>query len=172
MSYHLFNRPGSGGFVVEAALTLAEADFELTELASKAGTPLPESFRENQSLGAIADPYLAGRQYHDGILGHAYPFGRLFSGEEPRPRPRHVGTCRFSALDRFRKRQSLRVRGPAGLPLPVYRRRGRVQSHSHGGDPADGRSAARYRRQYQRPIPAWQYNEFGRYLHRHVLHLA
>ena len=53
MSYHLFNRPGSGGFVVEAALTLAEADFELTELASKAGTPLPESFRETNPWGQL-----------------------------------------------------------------------------------------------------------------------
>ncbi len=47
MSYRLYNRPGSGGFVVEAALALAEAEFELVELDSKAGTPLPESFREH-----------------------------------------------------------------------------------------------------------------------------
>ena len=53
MSYHLFNRPGSGGFVVESTLTLAEADFEPTELDSKAGTPLPESFRETNSLGQL-----------------------------------------------------------------------------------------------------------------------
>ncbi len=47
MSYRLYNRPGSGGFVVEAALALADADFDLVELDSKAGTPLPESFREH-----------------------------------------------------------------------------------------------------------------------------
>ena len=46
MSYRLYNRPGSGGFVVEAALKLAEAPFELVELESKPGTPLAESFRE------------------------------------------------------------------------------------------------------------------------------
>ncbi len=46
MSYTLYNRPGSGGFVVEAALTLADVPFELIELDSKAGTPLPTSFRE------------------------------------------------------------------------------------------------------------------------------
>ena len=46
MSYLLYNRPGSGGFVVEAALKLAEAPFELVELESKPGTPLAESFRE------------------------------------------------------------------------------------------------------------------------------
>ena len=45
MSYLLYNRPGSGGFVVEAALTLAGADFELQEFESRPGTPLPESFR-------------------------------------------------------------------------------------------------------------------------------
>ena len=46
MTYHLYNRLGSGGFVVEVALRLAEASFDLTELDSKTGTPLPESFRE------------------------------------------------------------------------------------------------------------------------------
>ena len=45
MTYHLYNRVGSGGFVVEAALALAETPFDLTELDSKPGTPLPESFR-------------------------------------------------------------------------------------------------------------------------------
>ena len=53
MSYHLYNRLGSGGFVVEAALTLAKVDFELTELDSKVGTPLPESFRETNPWGQV-----------------------------------------------------------------------------------------------------------------------
>lgn len=53
MSYTLYNRPGSGGFVVEAALTLAEAPFELVELDSKAGTPLPESFRATNPWGQL-----------------------------------------------------------------------------------------------------------------------
>ena len=44
--YRLYNRPGSGGFVVEAALTLAGARFELQEFDSKPGTSLPESFRD------------------------------------------------------------------------------------------------------------------------------
>ncbi len=46
MTYHLYNRPGSGGMVVEAALALAGAPFELHELESRAGTPLDESFRD------------------------------------------------------------------------------------------------------------------------------
>jgi glutathione S-transferase len=46
MTYKLYNRIGSGGYVVEAALALAEASFELVELPSKAGTPLPDSFRD------------------------------------------------------------------------------------------------------------------------------
>ncbi len=53
MSYVLYNRPGSGGFVVEAALTLAGAPFELIELESKPGTPLPESFRETNPWGQL-----------------------------------------------------------------------------------------------------------------------
>ena len=53
MSYTLYNRPGSGGFVVEAALTLADAPFELIELDSKAGTPLSESFRETNPWGQL-----------------------------------------------------------------------------------------------------------------------
>lgn len=44
MRYRLYNRIGSGGFVVEAALTLAGLPFELEELGSQAGTPLPASF--------------------------------------------------------------------------------------------------------------------------------
>lgn len=47
MGYRLYNRPGSGGFVVEAALAMADADFELAELESKPSTPLPESFRQH-----------------------------------------------------------------------------------------------------------------------------
>ena len=53
MSYTLYNRRGSGGFVVEAALALAGAQFELIELDSKAGTPLPESFRETNPWGQL-----------------------------------------------------------------------------------------------------------------------
>ena len=46
MSYKLYNRIGSGGFAVEAALTLARQPFELMTIDSAPGTPLPESFRE------------------------------------------------------------------------------------------------------------------------------
>ena len=53
MSYLLYNRPGSGGFVVEAALTLAGAPFELQEFESKPGTPLPESFRGTNPWGQV-----------------------------------------------------------------------------------------------------------------------
>jgi glutathione S-transferase len=53
MSYRLFNRPGSGGFVVEAALTLSDAPFELQEFESKPGTPLPENFRGTNPWGQV-----------------------------------------------------------------------------------------------------------------------
>jgi len=45
MGYTLFNRVGSGGHIIEAALHLAEIPFELVLLDSKPGTPLPETFR-------------------------------------------------------------------------------------------------------------------------------
>ena len=45
MSYKLYNRVGSGGFAVEAALTLTRQPFELITIESAPSTPLPESFR-------------------------------------------------------------------------------------------------------------------------------
>lgn len=53
MGYTLHNRPGSGGFVVEAALTLADAPFTLVELESRAGAPLPDSFRGINPWGQV-----------------------------------------------------------------------------------------------------------------------
>lgn len=44
-SYKLYNRVGSGGMVVEAALALTGADYELAEIESKPGSALPDSFR-------------------------------------------------------------------------------------------------------------------------------
>ena len=46
VSYKLYNRNGSGGYVVEAALALAQTRYELVELESIPSTPLPDSFRE------------------------------------------------------------------------------------------------------------------------------
>ena len=45
MTYQLYNRDGSGDFVVEAALALAGAPFEIVKLDSKSGTALPDTFR-------------------------------------------------------------------------------------------------------------------------------
>ena len=53
MPYRLYNRIGSGGFVVEAALVLADAPFELVSLDSKPGTPLPESFKNVNPWGQV-----------------------------------------------------------------------------------------------------------------------
>lgn len=49
MPYKLYNRPGSGGFAVEAALALAEQTVELITIDSKPSTDLPESFRETNA---------------------------------------------------------------------------------------------------------------------------
>jgi glutathione S-transferase len=53
MTYRLYNRIGSGGFVVEAALALADVPRELLELSSEPGTPLPESFRDINPWGQV-----------------------------------------------------------------------------------------------------------------------
>jgi len=45
MTYTLYNRLGSGGFAVEAALSIAGEPFRLELLDSKPSTNLPESFR-------------------------------------------------------------------------------------------------------------------------------
>lgn len=45
MTYKLYNRLGSGGFAVEAALALTGTDFELILIDSVPGSELPESFR-------------------------------------------------------------------------------------------------------------------------------
>jgi len=45
MRYTLYNREGSGGFVVEAALALCAAPFDLVTADTPSGTPLPEDFR-------------------------------------------------------------------------------------------------------------------------------
>ena len=59
MTYRLYNRVGSGGFVVEAALALADASYELSELDSRPGTPLPESFRDVNPWGQVPTLVLA-----------------------------------------------------------------------------------------------------------------
>ena len=53
MTYRLYNRRCSGGFVVEVTLTLAETAFELVELESELGTELPDSFREINPWGQV-----------------------------------------------------------------------------------------------------------------------
>jgi glutathione S-transferase len=53
MTYRLYNRDGSGGFVVEAALVLTGAPFELVKLDSLPGTPLPESYRDINPWGQV-----------------------------------------------------------------------------------------------------------------------
>jgi len=59
MIYKLYNRLGSGGFVVEAALTLCDEPFELINLDSTPGTELPESFRAFNPWGQVPVPYLS-----------------------------------------------------------------------------------------------------------------
>ena len=52
-AYKLYNRLGSGGFAVEAALSIAGKPFELISLNSTPGTELPVSFREINPWGQV-----------------------------------------------------------------------------------------------------------------------
>lgn len=51
--YKVYNRRGSGGYVVEAALSLANAAYDLEELDSEPGTPLPEAFRSTNPKNQV-----------------------------------------------------------------------------------------------------------------------
>ncbi len=63
MTYRLYNRVGSGGFVVEVALELADAPYELVELDSKPGTPIAETFRDINPWRQVPTLFL-----HDGSM--------------------------------------------------------------------------------------------------------
>lgn len=52
-SYNLINRLGSGGFVVEAILTLADIPFQLELIDSEPSTPLPDELRDINSWGQV-----------------------------------------------------------------------------------------------------------------------
>ncbi len=101
MSYILYNRPGSGGFVVEAALVLAEAPFELVELDSKPGTPLPESFRATNPWGQLPTLVLpdgSAMTETSAILIHlalAFPEKRL---APPPGAPAHAAFLRWTVF--------------------------------------------------------------------------
>ncbi|MDF1750681.1 MAG: glutathione S-transferase family protein [Alphaproteobacteria bacterium] len=45
MSYTLYSHKGSGGFIVEAALTLAGADFTVVEIDTRSGEQFSDEFR-------------------------------------------------------------------------------------------------------------------------------
>jgi len=51
--YKLYNRPGSGGFAVEAALTLAGQPFDYIDVGSQPGEVLPDSFRSINPWGQV-----------------------------------------------------------------------------------------------------------------------
>lgn len=53
MVYKLYNRTGSGGFAVEAALAVAGQPFELIAVESQPSTPLPESFKAINPWGQV-----------------------------------------------------------------------------------------------------------------------
>ena len=95
MIYTLYNRPGSGGVVVEAALTLADAPFELIELDSKAGTPLPESFRETNPWGQLPTLILPNGTTMTETSAILVHLALCFPGQAPRATAWHVGTRTF-----------------------------------------------------------------------------
>lgn len=52
-TYTLYNRPGSGGFAVEAALTLANQPFDFIDVGSQPGEELDGSFRATNPWGQV-----------------------------------------------------------------------------------------------------------------------
>ena len=101
MSYTLYNRLGSGGLVVEAALTLANVPFELIELDSQKGTPLPESFRATNpwcQLPAVILPDGSTMTETSAILVHlalCFPEARL---APPPGTPAHAAFLRWTTF--------------------------------------------------------------------------
>jgi glutathione S-transferase len=51
--YTLYNRPGSGGFAVEAALTLADQPFDFIDVGNKPGDKMPDHFRAINPWGQV-----------------------------------------------------------------------------------------------------------------------
>ena len=98
MAYILYNRPGSDGVAVEAALTLADAPFELAELGSKAGTPLPDSFRETNPWGQVPTLILPNGTTMTETSAILVHFGLCFPDEHLAPPP---GTSAHGAFLRW-----------------------------------------------------------------------
>ncbi len=106
MTYRLYNRDGSGGFAAEAALTLADASFELIKLKSLPGTALPSSFREINPWGQVpvlitADGTLLTET--GAILAH---IAACYPGPNIGPKP---GTSAFGELLRWSVFMSVNV---------------------------------------------------------------
>lgn len=51
--YTLYNRPGSGGFAVEAALTLMDQPFDYIDVGSQPGEEMPSEFRAINPWGQV-----------------------------------------------------------------------------------------------------------------------
>ena len=51
--YTLYNRPGSGGFAVEAALVLAGQPYEFMDVGNQPGEKMPETFRAINPWGQV-----------------------------------------------------------------------------------------------------------------------
>lgn len=51
--YTLYNRPGSGGFAVEAALTLAGQPYDFIDVGNQPGDEMPASFRSINPWGQV-----------------------------------------------------------------------------------------------------------------------
>ncbi len=98
MPYKLYNRTGSGGFVVEAALALTDQPYELVTLETKPRTPLPESFREINPWRQV--PVLTA---NDGLMmtetaAIIIYLANLHPGDDVAPK---VGTKEYAAFLRW-----------------------------------------------------------------------
>ena len=53
MTYKIYNRLGSGGFAIQAALTMVGAPHEMIFIESTPSTPLPDSYRKINPWGQV-----------------------------------------------------------------------------------------------------------------------
>ena len=173
MTYRLYNRPGSGGFVVEAAFALADEPFELVELYSKAGTPLAESFRETNPWKQLPTLILPDGSILTETAAILIHLAAVFPGKGLALPARNPGPWVFFALDGVCQREPIRGGAAHWLTTTIYRRPQRRGRHAHCGRDPDGRGVGGFggcRRSWT--IHFGRGDEPGRCLHRHAVRLV
>ena len=128
--YKLYTRPGSGGFVVEAALALANAPFEKIDVPKTEQTRPRLPRHKPAQPGAGAD--LAGRQHNDGIGGDLHtarrdvtPEARLAPAVDAPARADFLRWMAFMSAALYAGHAAALLRAIVIRPMPMPPRRSR-----------------------------------------------